>query len=244
MTSSAAESVAGGREGAAALATEPAPIAPDSPVSAAPVGPAPVGPAPPAAIGLRERKKARTRATIRSEAIRLFSEQGFAATTVEQIAEAADISASTFFRYFPTKEAVIVTDDYDPLVFQEFRNQPADLHPVRAFRNAVQVVFTQITPAAMEQEQLRQKLLQTVPELRSAMLDEFGVSIRILADLIGGHIGRTADDPRVRALAGAVIGVVLSVTLKYWNEPGPEDFDDMWADVDSALALLEQGLPL
>jgi AcrR family transcriptional regulator len=147
MTSSAAESV-GGREGAAALAAEPTP------------GAAP----PPAVIGLRERKKARTRATIRSEAIRLFSEQGFATTTVEQIAEAADISPSTFFRYFPTKEAVIVTDDYDPLVFQEFRNQPAELHPVRAFRNAIRTVSELMKPAAMEQEQVRQKLLQNVPE--------------------------------------------------------------------------------
>jgi len=234
MTSSAAESV-GRREDAAVHPAEPTPGAPSAPVGAAP---------PPAAIGLRERKKARTRATIRSEAIRLFSEQGFAATTVEQIAEAADISPSTFFRYFPTKEAVIVTDDYDPMVFQEFRNQPADLHPVRAFRNAIRTVSELMTPAALEQEQLRQKLLQNVPELRSAMLEEFGVSIRFLSELIGEHVGRAADDPRVRALAGAIIGVVLSVTLQFWNEPGPDGFEDMWAGVDSALALLEQGLPL
>jgi AcrR family transcriptional regulator len=199
---------------------------------------------PPVVIGLRERKKARTRATIRSEAIRLFAEQGFAGTTVEQIAEAADISPSTFFRYFPTKEAVIVTDDYDPQMFQEFRAQPADLHPVRAFRNAIRVVFGQMTPAQLDQEQVRQKLLQTVPELRSAMLEEFGVSIRDLAGLIGERVGRPADDPRVTALAGAIIGVVLSVTLKYWNTQAPHTLGVMDGGIDAALELLEMGLPL
>lgn len=199
---------------------------------------------PPAVIGLRERKKARTRATIRSEAIRLFAEQGFVATTVEQIAEAADISPSTFFRYFPTKEAVIVTDDYDPLFYQEFRAQPPELHPVRAFRNAIRIVFARLTPEELEQEQIRQKLLQSVPELRSAMLEEFGVSMRALAELIGERVGRPADDPRVSALSGAVIGVVLSVTLKYWNGQAPAELGVVDVGIDAALELLEMGLPL
>ena len=62
-------------------------------------------------LGLRERKKIRTRETIRQEAFRLIEENGYAATTVEQIAEAAEVSPSTFFRYFPTKESVLLADD-------------------------------------------------------------------------------------------------------------------------------------
>jgi|SRR5690349_6682444 len=216
--------------------------------------------APAAAVGLRERKKARTRATIRSEALRLFAERGFATTTVEQIAEAADVSPSTFFRYFPTKEAVVTTDDFDPLIFQEFRNQPADAPPVRAFRNAIRIVFGQMTEASVEQELVRQRLLQTVPELRTAMLDEFGVSLGLLAEMIGERTGRPAEDLRIRALAGAVIGVVLSVTLQHWHLTPPDRplspvrpeigsapkdlMTALFGDVDAALELLELGLPL
>jgi hypothetical protein len=64
---------------------------------------------------MRERKKARTRAAIREHALRLFREHGYGATTVEQIAEAAEVSPATFYRYFPTKEDVVLDNDASPL---------------------------------------------------------------------------------------------------------------------------------
>src|SRR6266508_3120114 len=92
-------------------------------------------------VSLRERKKARTRAAIREHAMRLFREQGFAETTVDQVAEAADVSPSTFFRYFPNKEAVMLQDDYDPrmiadLVAERTGRSPDD-QAVRVFAGAL-----------------------------------------------------------------------------------------------------------
>ena len=63
-------------------------------------------------VGLRERKKAETRAAIQHEALRLFRVQGYDETTTEQIAEAAEDPPSTLFRYFPSKEDLALTDDY------------------------------------------------------------------------------------------------------------------------------------
>ena len=86
--------------------------------------------------GLRERKKARTRAAIREHALRLFREQGYPATTVEQIADAAEVSPATFFRYFPTKEDVVLQDDFDIVTLAALEAQPAGLSPIAAFRAA------------------------------------------------------------------------------------------------------------
>lgn len=195
--------------------------------------------------GLRARKKARTRSAIRAEAIRMFTEQGYAATTVEQIAEAADISPSTFFRYFPTKEAVLLTDEYDPVFFETFRSQPPAMSVIRAFRNANQVMFAQVGPQAQEQEWSRFALLKSAPELRAALFNQYALSLVQIAELIGERIGRPGDDVRVRTLAGALVGVSLSVTLELMESDHPEvDLSQVAARLDTAMELLEAGLPL
>src|SRR5215470_7669638 len=101
--------------------------------------------------GLRERKKAKTRAAIQRHALQLFREQGYEATTVEQIAEAAEVSPSTFFRYFRTKEDVALYDDLDPLFIAAFEAQPAELSPVQAMRRAWRQVFTSVPTVETEQ---------------------------------------------------------------------------------------------
>src|SRR3954452_6078404 len=96
---------------------------------------------PPAAdvpvVGPRERKKARTKAEIQRQALRLFNEQGYAETSVEQIAAAAEVSPSTFFRYYPTKDDVVLADFLDHRTMQLRVSAPAELEPLAALRHAV-----------------------------------------------------------------------------------------------------------
>src|SRR4051812_15299477 len=117
--------------------------------------------------GLRERKKVKTRATIQQHALRLFREQGYAATTVEQIAAEAEISPSTFFRYFPTKEDVALHDDYDALIVEAFHAQPPDLTPLQAIQHAIRAVYSELPAEAMAQERERHAVINAVPELRA-----------------------------------------------------------------------------
>src|SRR5262245_52260191 len=83
---------------------------------------------------LRERKRTRTRLMIQTEALRLFAEKGYAHTTVEEIADAAAISPRTFFRYFPSKEDVVMWDEYDPLALELLEARPDEEPLVESFR--------------------------------------------------------------------------------------------------------------
>jgi AcrR family transcriptional regulator len=190
--------------------------------------------------GLRERKKARTRAEIQRQALRLFRERGYEATTVVRIAEAAEVSESTFFRYFPTKEDVVLWDEFDPLILEAFKAQPTESDPIRALRDAISAVLARTS--ATEREHLRERvgLLLSVPPLRAALVDQIHGPMRLLAEAVAERTGRRPDDPAVRALTGAMMGVGLSAMFAAVESPDA----DIVSLIDEGLAQLEAGLPL
>ena len=194
--------------------------------------------------GLRERKKARTRASLREHALRLFREQGYQATTVEQIAAAAEVSPSTFFRYFPTKEDLILQDDLDVRMLDAFSRQPAGLAPVAAIRAATKEALASFGFDDMAQIRETIRLTLTVPEIRVRAMDEFARTIEVIAEAIGKRAGRPPEDIAVRALAGAIVGVIMSVTIPWQERMLEQSPEEMFTRIDEALAQLEAGLPL
>jgi AcrR family transcriptional regulator len=202
-------------------------------VRSVPDGPAPV-------LGLRERKKVKTRAAIREHALRLFREQGYAETTVDQIADAAEVSPSTFFRYFPTKEDVVLDDEFDLMLAAAFRSQPPELTPIQAVRSTLRSVFAGMSQESKERARERDLLVKTVPELRIAVLDEYTRSLRLLAGLVAERLGRGENDVAVRVFAGAMVGVTLAV-MELGTQRPVADIGEL---MDEALAMLEAGLPL
>ncbi|HEY7048172.1 MAG TPA: TetR family transcriptional regulator [Jatrophihabitantaceae bacterium] len=189
----------------------------------------------PSTTGLRERKKARTRAALRDHGLRLFREQGYHATTIEQIAEAAEVSPSTFFRYFPSKEDIVLVDDLDAVLIAAFETQPTEKSPIVAVRDAIAAVLAGLTDEDREREQQRQELMLAVPELRATMMDEFRRNIDMVAEVVARRLGRPANDFEVRVFAGAVIGAAISTF---------EIPTRSYEDTLRALDFLAAGLPL
>jgi AcrR family transcriptional regulator len=190
--------------------------------------------------GLRERKKQKTRWAIQEHALRLFAEQGYEATTIDQIAAAAEISPSTFFRYFPTKEDLVIQDPYDEMLAEGLRNAPAELSAIAAIRATLRDAFDQMGPQEQVRVLERTRLTMSVPALRAKSLENFLSTLAILREAIGARTGRDPEDLAVRVVAGAIIGAFVS-TLELWSTVESPDLRELF---DRTLAQLEAGLEL
>jgi TetR/AcrR family transcriptional regulator, regulator of mycofactocin system len=184
---------------------------------------------------LRQRHVDRTRAALAAAAVELFTEHGFAATTVDDIAARADVAPRTFFRYFPTKEAVLFHDADEKLavVKERLAERPAD-EPGPA---ALIAVFSEIG-GEMADDPARTKLLCRLsveqPSLltyqRTVMMERFGEA---LIEVLAEREGVPATDVRVRATTSAVMACVGAAFHCWVNAGG---VDPIQPYLDEALA--------
>jgi AcrR family transcriptional regulator len=161
-------------------------------------------------LGLRDRKKIQTRDTIRREAMRLIKANGYAATTIEQIADAADIAPSTFFRYFPTKDSVLIANDLDQVTIDALASLPADMEPLKAFRRSLEITLAAVTTREWRFERARLRLVLSVPELKAAQLDEYRRTVARLAEAEARRSGRDANELEVRVFVAALSGGLMA----------------------------------
>ncbi|MET8247702.1 TetR family transcriptional regulator [Streptomyces sp. NPDC005202] len=191
-------------------------------------------------LGLRERKKIKTREAIRRATYALIEEQGYDATTIEQIADRAEVSPSTVFRYFPTKEDIVLTDEYDAVLLEELRARPADEPWPDSLRHVMHRAVRMGVMEDVEVSRLRTRLMVEVPAVRSRMMESMSSTGRMLCQAIGERTGRDPDSLEVRVYAMSLIGGLMETSL-YWAERGHrDDFEDL---VDRTLDVLEHGLP-
>jgi AcrR family transcriptional regulator len=186
-------------------------------------------------LGLRERKKVKVRRSAQREALRLFAEQGYEATTVEEIADAADISTSTFYRYFPTKENVVLDDEYDPIVEQVIGSSDDSQPLVTTVRVAIAALA-----AAVEVEReaalARLKLFASVPALRARQGVEGRKTFDFYLQLFSDRSGRPIDDYQLRVTTAAFVAAQLEAARCWGDADGKESLARL---LDDAVTLIE-----
>lgn len=164
--------------------------------------------------GRRERKKNEVRAALAGHAMTLFAERGYDQVSVEDIAEAADVSRTTFFRYYPTKEDVLVQwmRDVGDEAAQALVDRPPDEAPLTALRLAVRQL-AEIYGRDQERADLIERLRRESPSVQSAYRDKLGYWEQVLTAAIAR---RTDLDPGValypRLTARLSMAVISSVS--------------------------------
>lgn len=119
-------------------------------------------------VGLREKNKIRTRKAIRDAAMKLFAENGYTHTTVEQIAREAEVSHTTFFRYFASKEQVVISDDLEEARHDAIAAIPPGLGHFDLLRRLIGQMFRIGTADEWVSNSARMRLIQSEPTLRTA----------------------------------------------------------------------------
>ncbi|PZF86498.1 TetR/AcrR family transcriptional regulator [Jiangella anatolica] len=190
--------------------------------------------------GLRERKKLKAMRHIQQVALDLFDRDGYAHVTIERMAAEAEVSPSSIYRYFGTKEMVVLWDEYDPIMLQAFDDRLRAKDPISALRD----VLTEVVTTAMfeqDEEFLRRRMSYAMeePSIRAAMsrqADETAVDLR---RTIAKHTGRDPDGLELRVVTVALIAAFMEA-IAYWHETG---FRDPLQDiVAGALDVIERGL--
>ncbi|MDT5037237.1 MAG: hypothetical protein QOE03_2422 [Micromonosporaceae bacterium] len=152
----------------------------------------------------RERKKRETRAALEAAALRLFAERGYDNTTVEDIADAADVAVRTFFRYFSSKRHVLFGDLAHMIVDQLRRAlaaRPADESPVAAVRAAMDSVDVD-DYGKYRQIMARMQIVQKLPELSPGYQMVFHDLNHMIAEFVGARTGEPAEALYPQLLAG------------------------------------------
>lgn len=178
------------------------------------------------AQSLRERKKQKTREAIQREATRLFQKQGYEETTIEQIAAAVEISPSTFFNYFRSKEDVVLYDAYDPIVATLFQSRPSN----EPLSDSVHAVLDQMTDMLERDRDIilaRSKLLLQTPDLRSRLWSEVQRAQVFFGEMLAQRTGRDADDFEFRVVAIALVAAMMEAASEWVRQEGRVHMGDL-----------------
>lgn len=158
--------------------------------------------------------------------MRLFQEQGYDETTIEQIAAAVDISPSTFFNYFPNKEDVVIYDRYDPVIFSMIASRPRSESLSASVRHGLDALagFMQ---ADREIILSRAKLALEVPQLRARFWEELEKARLLISAVIADRTSRDPDDFDVRVVSMVIVVAAVEASTEWVRRDGRGEMMDL-----------------
>jgi AcrR family transcriptional regulator len=189
---------------------------------------------------LRERRRTETQRMIQSHAMRLFIEHGYDATTVDHVARASGVSTMTVYRHFPTKEDLVLYDQYDPLIAARVAARPADEPLVRRIgRTLVETSRTAARPAddaqgarsSPEEDLLlaRVRLMIDTPALRARHLDSQVATQKAIVDALLGDAPDPESEFRTWVAASTCLAAMHVALMRWAQEDGRPDLPDLIA---------------
>jgi AcrR family transcriptional regulator len=196
-------------------------------------------------IGLRERKKQRTREQIVERAMALFDEHGFEHVTIADIAAAADIAPRTFFSYFPAKEDV-VWHDFDSIfagLHEALAQRPAGESAIDTMRDWVEQLLAGIDHSDPA-ERCRQRVIRASPALQAHDRHIAGFFERELAEAIAVDLGAEPGSLRPRRVAAAATAALTELERFFDKDDPPENpmaiLDEAFNFVRGGIAALQR----
>ena len=178
----------------------------------------------------RQRKKTATRDRIRASALRLFREQGYDATTVEQIAGAAGVSHMTFFRYFPTKEDVVLSDSYDPMIAAAVAQTPATWPLIQRIRTVLVQGLRQVYDTDRDALLAQNTLIVSTPVLRERLWASQMATQQHILQALGPRPSFQA-----RVIVAACLAAASTAILSWVENDGTPELPDL---IDQAFETL------
>ncbi|HET8525815.1 MAG TPA: TetR family transcriptional regulator [Actinomycetota bacterium] len=182
-------------------------------------------------VGLRERKKERTRAELTDAAFRLFAERGFDETTIEDIVEQVEISPRTFFRYFDSKEDVVIGffDDMGLELRAMLEARPADEPPFEALRGALGSLIDLYEERA-ERVMAAKRLAHETPAIRARLLDKHARWENWVTEVLCDRGESGQDDPHARLIAAVALAAYGTAVNSWCTVEGRQDLHALVGD--------------
>jgi AcrR family transcriptional regulator len=195
-----------------------------------------------AGASLRERKRLRAMRRIQVVALDLFDAHGYDEVTIERVAAAAEVSPSSVYRYFGTKEQLVLWDEYDPLILGGVLAELGDHPPLPAFRR----VFDALLGATFERDEghirRRTRYVFEVPAVEAAAARQTQQLAATIAAIFAEQLGRDPTDLdlllAVHALVGALEGGIRHWYRSGFATPFPQVMDRVFASFEEGFALL------